>query len=113
MGLLAHQEEIIDAIRENYITGVFAPRINGKTHAAIVFAVEDPGRTIFVSHGFAATKEAFAEGGSVRYRQWHPEAGGTQQWTVGYPHKERWIYTVPALLSGGCAGVDCEYSHLR
>lgn len=60
MGLLAHQKEIVKAIKGSYITSVSAPRQSGKTHSAVAAATELRGRTLFVSPGFRAAKNALA-----------------------------------------------------
>ncbi|MBB3752595.1 hypothetical protein FHT44_005107 [Mycolicibacterium sp. BK634] len=61
MRLLAHQIEIVEAINNNFVTSISAPRQNGKSYAALAAAIEIGGRTLFVSQGFAAAKCRFTE----------------------------------------------------
>lgn len=58
MELFAHQKETIEAIEDNFITSISAPRHSGKTVAAVRAAFQLGGKVLYVGRGNAAVAEA-------------------------------------------------------
>ncbi|AEK09386.1 terminase [Mycobacterium phage LittleE] len=60
MELLAHQKLIHETIDKSSISAFAAPRQNGKTYAALAYALQYPGRVLYFGRGFREAGEAFA-----------------------------------------------------
>lgn len=61
MGLLAHQQQIVSAVEDNFITSVSAPRCNGKTYTALWVTAVMPGVKLYIAPGFRAARAAYED----------------------------------------------------
>ncbi|AGS82300.1 terminase [Mycobacterium phage Redno2] len=99
MELLAHQKLIHDTIDNSSVSAFAAPRQNGKTYAAVNYALQYPGKVLYFSRGFREARCAFDLAVKMGDR-------GPGTWSVIQSSKANGRLSVNTSLCGAFGQVD-------